>query len=89
MRIRTQLARELPAVPLHPFILTEGLPCTLPAGTWLEGAAAALEHGKALSLDSVIARVIEPDGWIAMVRVRIEDLRIAVATRYDGGSRSS
>jgi hypothetical protein len=85
MRTRTQLARELPAVPLHPFSLAEETPSRLPAGTWTEGACAALSYADATHMDRVVVRVIEAGGWIAMALVRTSDLRPAVTAPFLGG----
>jgi hypothetical protein len=80
MRTRTILGSELPAVSLHPFSLADLSTARLPAGTCLEGAAAALMHAETCGMRNVIVRAVEPDGWVALHRVSVADLRQALAT---------
>jgi hypothetical protein len=78
MRTRILLATSLRAVSLDPFSLQERDPCTLPPGTCVEGAVFALRQAEQTNLQHVTVRVVEEDGWVAMKRVSVADLRAAL-----------
>jgi hypothetical protein len=76
---RTLLARDLHAVSLDPFTLREAGECDLPAGTCVEGAAFAMREATETGREQITLRVVDPDGWVAMKRVAVSDLRQALS----------
>ncbi len=63
---------------IDPLSFVEVGPCRLPAGACVEGAAVALNEAEVAGAEQVTVRVVEPDGWIALKRVSVSDLRGAI-----------